>query len=86
MNISTKRCWGKEYSLLGLGLNCNDDVVDLNNIVTYHAAIYSFNQVDLHLRINQDHHIKILIYDNWKNKWNGFRWIIKKRNSHFSIR
>ena len=58
-----KAMLGKEYSLLGLGLNCNDDVVDLNNIVTYHAAIYSFNQVDLHLRINQDHHIKIFIYD-----------------------
>jgi len=54
---------GNEYSLLGLGINCNDDVIDFDNIIPYHAAIYGSSKVDLNLRINQDHYIKIYVYD-----------------------
>jgi len=54
---------GDEYSLLGLGINCNDEVIDYDDLITYHAAVYGSSNVDLNLRINQDHHIKIYIYD-----------------------
>jgi hypothetical protein len=59
----TKAMLGNEYSLLGLGINCNDDVIDFDDIIPYHAAIYGSSKVDLNLRINQDHYIKIYVYD-----------------------
>ena len=81
-----KAMLGKEYSLLGLGLNCNEDVIDFNNIIPYHAAIYSNNQVDLHLRINQDHHIKIYIYDTLgRNNGMIFNDLLRKGTHIFPL-
>lgn len=81
-----KAMLGKEYSLLGLGLNCNEDVVDFNNIIPYHAAIYSNNQVDLHLRINQDHYIKIYIYDTLgRNNGMIFNDLLRKGTHIFPL-
>ncbi len=62
-NFIDKAMLGDEYSLLGLGINCNDEVIDYDDLITYHAAVYGSSNVDLNLRINQDHHIKIYIYD-----------------------
>jgi hypothetical protein len=62
-NFINKAMLGSEYSLLGLGINCNDEIINYDDIIPYHAAVYGSTKVELNLRINRDHHIKIYIYD-----------------------
>jgi len=62
-NFINKAMLGNEYTLLGLGIDCNDDVINYDDIIPYHAAIYGSNKVELNLRIYLDHHVKIYIYD-----------------------
>ena len=62
-NFINKAMLGNEYSLLGLGINCDDEIINYDDLITYHAAVYGSNKVELNLRINFDHHIKIYIYD-----------------------
>jgi hypothetical protein len=62
-NFINKAMLGNEYSLLGLGINCDDEIINYDDLITYHAAVYGSNKVELNLRINFDHHIRIYIYD-----------------------